>query len=191
MSDPTPKALPPRDYLQRIFEYQSETGFLIWKPRPESDFSGKTFTAQRISRSWNVKHAGKFAFRKEKTGYIRGKLDGRLYLAHRIIWKIVVGTEPHELDHINGDRSDNRIENLRPVDRRDNMRNSGLRSNNTSGCTGVYWYPKYGCWVAKIGCQRSGPAHIGYFPTFDEAKAAREAAERTLGYADNGRRSRL
>lgn len=182
--------LPPQEVLKRLFNYNTTTGQLTWNARDSSDFVSKTYAAERTAKTWNAKNAGKSAFPQTVRGYRRGGLNGQMFLAHRVVWKMFNGTEPEEIDHVNGVRDDNRIENLRSADKSLNQRNTTIRSDNTSGRTGVYWYPKYECWLAKIGSRRSGSTHIGYFPTFDEAKAAREQAERALGYPENGRRRR-
>jgi len=98
----------------------------------------------------------------------------------------------YEIDHINGDRSDNRIANLRKVTKSDNQRNAGKRVNNTSGVHGVNWKPRYnsipgdGRWVARIW---NGPRHIylGQFRSLREAEIARKAAERVLGVTGTDR----
>lgn len=70
-------------------------------------------------------------------GYIRGNVCGVTYYIHRVIWKMHFGTEPEQLDHINRNRSDNRIENLRECSRGENARNVNLFRTNTSGFYGI------------------------------------------------------
>lgn len=114
-----------------------------------------------------------------KDGYLRIKVDGALVLAHRIVWKMVHGDEPHYLDHINGDRADNRIENLRPVTSSDNKSNETLRINSASGFVGVTWHiptkpTKTSKWVAKIA-KGGKETHIGYFTELKDAVLAYNA----------------
>jgi hypothetical protein len=96
---------------------------------------------------------------------------------------MVYGDEPQDIDHINGNRRDNRIANLRAVDRRENMRNARLRSNNTSGIVGVTFSRDRKKWVAQIndGKVRS----LGRFDKFEDAVEARKAAERRAGFHPN------
>lgn len=115
-------------------------------------------------------------------GYTAIQIDGKQYQAHRIIWKLVHGTEPKQIDHINGDRSDNRIENLREVNGTQNARNMKLRTCNTVGCHGVYKHG--GRWraVITLGGKKK---HLGVFDSTKEAIAARKAAERKYGFHEN------
>lgn len=96
-----PRLLPEQSYLNEILFYDSSTGFLYWK---------------------NGKRKGNRAFGSfQSTGYYFGSLDGKKYLAHRIIWKMVYGEEPIVVDHINNVKSDNRLENLRNVTQQFNI----------------------------------------------------------------------
>lgn len=80
----------------------------------------------------------------DKRGYVRTKLFQQMTFAHRIIWEMHNGAVPDgmEIDHINGVKHDNRIENLRCVDRWINCKNAAMRKDNTSGVTGVYFMNK-------------------------------------------------
>lgn len=77
-------------------------------------------------------------------GYVRTKLFSKMTFAHRVIWEMHNGAVPEgmEIDHINGIKHDNRIENLRCVDRFVNCKNAAKRKDNTSGVTGVYFMNK-------------------------------------------------
>lgn len=116
---------------------------------------------------------------KRKDGYIRVKVDGALVMAHRIVWKMLHGDEPSFIDHINGDRSDNRPENLRAVTSSDNKSNERLRVDSTSGFIGVTWHTptsptKTAKWVAKIAKEGS-EKHIGYYINLKDAVLAYNA----------------
>lgn len=112
---------------------------------------------------------------------------GRACLEHRLVWLMHHDEWPAEIDHINGIRDDNRIENLRLVTRADNMRNSRRRKDNTSGVMGVSWHSATGKWRAYIGGQ-DGPLHLGMFADWFDAVCARKSAERRQGYhANHGR----
>jgi len=121
------------------------------------------------------------------TGYRRIEISGREYPVHRIVWLMVTGEWVTELDHINGDRLDNRIENLRPVTRQENLKNQKRSIANTSGVTGVYWDRETGKWRALIRIGGKVKT-IGRFLSFEEAVMARKEAERKNGYhANHGR----
>jgi len=110
-------------------------------------------------------------------GYRLIGYKGKRLKAHRCAWYLVYGEIPEHLDHINGDRADNRLSNLRPCTHRENLANCRLSSNNTSGVTGVRRSPTKGKWIAKIMVDRRA-IHLGTFSSIDEAKQAREQAER-------------
>ena len=127
------------------------------------------------------KLAGKLAGAVELHGY-RQVLVGRKYFkVHRIIWFMAHGRWPKELDHINGDRSDNRLKNLRKVTRFQNVANSKLRSTNRSGVKGAWWDKERGKWMSQIE-HRGYTTSLGRFETKEAAHAAyRKAALRLHG----------
>lgn len=109
-------------------------------------------------------------------GYIKVSFDRVAFVAHRVIWLMVYGTVPDEIDHINGDTADNRLENLRPCTHAENSRNTRLRSDNTSGIKGVTLAKKAGDpWLAKIRAD-GRTVHLGYHATKEQAAAAYAAA---------------
>lgn len=166
--------LPEQLYLAQRLDYAPETGILTWKHRAGDP-------------AFNTRFAGKEAFTTVERGYRQGRLDGKLYYAHRIIWRLMTGEYPVDIDHINGNRSDNRWANLRSVTRAANLQNRRLSRNNTSGHHGVQ-ATSWGTWQAYIG---RGDANVclGSFKTKTEAIAARKGAERALGYHPNHGRS--
>jgi hypothetical protein len=85
-----------------------------------------------------------------KNGYRTVRINGKRYLEHRIIYTMVHGSCPKYLDHINGDRQDNRIENLRPCDLTENQRNKKLSKANNSGYKNVCWRKSLNKWRVHI-----------------------------------------
>lgn len=85
-----------------------------------------------------------------KTGYRHVTWMNKIHKVHRLIFVLVHGYLPKEIDHINGDRADNRIENLRPVTRSENQCNRLALANNTSGHPGVSWHKKSKAWVVRV-----------------------------------------
>lgn len=153
------------DDLRAYFSYDPETGQVSRKV---------------ANGRWK---AGQSVGGIDSKGHCQIRFRGRLYLAHRLIWVLHYGRWPEgEIDHINRDRSDNRIANLRECSHRENSRNRGVYASNTSGVSGVSWYGKLNKWVAYIraGNKRT---HLGYFENKDDAIKARRDAERTL-FAD-------
>lgn len=118
-------------------------------------------------------------------------IDYRSYLAHRIAWLWMYGEWPTEIDHKNGDRTDNRIKNLRIATGAENTQNTGLTSRNTSGMKGVSWSSAKNKWHVAITA--NGKHHfLGHFEDGDKAHAAYcEAASRLHGeFANTGVRKR-
>lgn len=135
---------------------------------------------------WNKAHAGKEAIncRMRGTRYYTGSLFDKRCLAHRIIWKMVHNEEPPEIDHINGDRADNRLCNLRAADKKMNTKNKCLSSRNTSGVNGVYWDSKRKRWMANIKANYK-TTYLGMHKNKESAIAARKSAESKLGFHPN------
>lgn len=127
--------MPTQEELKSIFDYHCDGGFV-----------------RKIARG--TQKIGDHVFGKlEKSGYRRIPINYNLYCAHRLIWKWHYGTEPEFIDHINHNRDDNRIENLREVSKSQNCQYQNLPSNNTSGFYGIRWHEYYGqkgCWVVSI-----------------------------------------
>jgi hypothetical protein len=185
------KPLPSQEYLRECFDYDPDTGSLIWRRRPEGHFN--TYRAFKI---WNARFTGKEVgtphhahSRPSKVTYRRVRLNGVAFRVHRLIYKMMYNETPGEIDHINGDGLDNRIDNLRSVDRLGNARNQPLPVNNTSGVIGVHWRRSSDKWRARITVNGQ-KLELGDFNKFDDAVAARKAAEKKYGYHPNhGRKS--
>lgn len=174
------KPLPAQRELLLRIGYDAKTGHLYWLARCECGFKSSEDAAR-----WNRKYVGKRCFTTNGSGGAKyGKFLGVQYAAHRIIWKMVTGEDPEHIDHINGNPSDNRWENLRSVPPVDNLRNRAMPGNNTSGHIGVYYEEWSGKWIAII-YDRGEKVHLGYFTQKDEAIAARQKAEKQYGYHEN------
>ncbi len=180
-------SLPSQDFLLSILDYNPETGGFVWKSRPRSLFS-----SDRAWRMCNVKYAGKIALNTiDRKGYRCGMIFGQEYKAHRVAWKMAHGDDPSEVDHINGDKGDNRIVNLRAVTASENCQNKPSYQSNSTGHTGVYWHKVVGKWCAQIRANRKSHS-LGYFSNIEDAIAARKAAEVKFGFHPNhGRNSAM
>jgi len=164
--------MPSQEGLRELLLYDPDNGDLYWLPR-------------KGNASFNNRDAWTKAFCTPlNNGYLCGRLSGKTYLAHRIIWKYVYGTEPPCLDHINHKRADNRLVNLRAVTRSENCRNGGKSRKNTSGHLGVRWDKNRGLWVAAIKVN-GREIHLGRFAEKLEAIVARKKAEREHGFHEN------
>ena len=161
------------DLLNHLFEYDKETGNLIWKTRP-------SIKASRVK-------VGTIAGTLKSHGYICVGINRNSYRAHRLIFLMHKGYLPKTIDHINGDTLDNRIENLRAATRGQNQHNRKTNANNTSGYKGVSWYKKRKKWISKIKLEGKA-IHLGYFDNLEEAaEVVRKAREEVHGdFAHHG-----
>lgn len=167
------------ELCRQLLRYEPETGRLFWLPRPREMFS----SAQGFG-GWNAKFPGKEAFTASNDdGYRVGNLLGLLFRAHRVAWAIAYGDWPAlQIDHRNGDKSNNRLSNLREVTNQENQRNVRLTKNNSSGVCGVNWRKALGKWHARIGIDGK-IRHLGVFDNLADATAARRSAEQELGFS--------
>ena len=179
--------IPDSEYLHKLLIYKPDTGLLFWKPRSPDMFNSGKQARELICSRWNSKNAQKEAFVTLRKGYKNGAINGVNFAAHRIIWTMQTGAPPSGLiDHVNGIRTDNRMENLRDVSMSENLKNRCIGRRNKSGCLGVFFNGSN--WTCQIG--HSGRAHhVGQFETFDEAVDARRRAEAEHGFHKNHGRS--
>ena len=167
--------------LHKLLICDAENGTLTWRERTPDMFENAKFPKQ-ICASWNGRYAGKLAFTANSDGYRIGAIFDRLQKSHRIIWAMTRGEWPrNQIDHIDGDRGNNRIENLRDVTNQENAQNITIPSDNTSGTIGVTWCKKNGSWKAQIGVNQR-LINLGYFDAKADAINARKLAEREYGF---------
>jgi hypothetical protein len=147
--------------LCEVLKYNPETGAFVWRVKTSSR-ALVGYTAGVVCKSRD---------------YVLIGLDKRHYLAHRLAWFYVFGVWPmHEIDHINGNKKDNRLSNLRQATRTENCRNVPIPSNNSSGTRGVCFYKQTSRWRARINVEKR-EIGLGYFLTKDDAIEARRKAE--------------
>ena len=165
--------------IRSALDYDPLTGVFTWRERP---------AVSPADRRFNSLFAGKPAgsvWHDKKRGqrYVKIQINGQRYRAHRLAWIVSKGPIPdgHDVDHRNGDSLDNRLDNLRPATRSQNIMNSRLRSDNTSGLKGVSYHPRKRKHQARITL--NGRTHsLGYYDTAEEAYAAyRAEAARRFG----------
>jgi len=174
------KTLPSSEYLSECFSYDAETGVLTWKKRPAYHFDLVPNALMRIGQS--AKIVGRPALNiLKKNGYRGGSLDGVGMYAHRVIWKMVNGSDPNVIDHIDGDKANNRLINLRNVSASINMRNLKLSGQSASGVRGVYRHSQSGGWLAQINTN-AGNIISFYSKDMAEAVEWRREMEVEFGY---------
>lgn len=121
----------------------------------------------------------------DNTGYIRIYTAGKRYKAHHLAWLYVYGClSPIQIDHINHDRSDNRICNLRAVSHRENQLNQSIPKNNKSRIVGVHWDKRRNQWIASIRVNYKLITLLSR-KDFFECCCARKSAESKYGFHEN------
>jgi len=159
--------LPAQEELHRCFRYERETGLLYWRERAE------------CLANWNARYPGTVAGTKGARGYVHVLLRRRFLAVHRVIWLMVHGVEPAgEIDHRDGDRTNNRVENLRDATPSQNHMNMAARGEWPKG---VYLYRKDGLFRAQIKF-RGKTKYLGSYSTPEAAhEAYRQAATEHFG----------
>lgn len=149
-----------QDLLQELFEYRNG-----WLYRKVKSSSAKV---------------GDLAGTKHPRGYWHVRINGRYYLAHRLVFLYFNGHLPMYIDHINGDPLDNRIENLRECTRRQNNSNRKVNGkNNTSSYKGVKYSKPHNKWVAQVGGSENR-RYLGLFDSALDAAIAYNSAAKEL-----------
>lgn len=153
------KNLPEISLLREYFDYNPESGALTWvKSR------GRTAVGTKVSGL-------------DARGYFRIGFHKQRFFAHRVAFALYYGRWPtNEIDHIDGNRGNNRISNLREATHAENMRNRTIHSTNVSGISGVSWHKARRKWRAQIGGTKDRK-HLGLFDNLADAAEARRQAE--------------
>ncbi|KGM36101.1 HNH endonuclease [Inquilinus limosus] len=150
--------------LERFHElltFDPETGIFRWKG---------------VKARGRRQKPGEIAGHIHDTGHRRITIDGQFYYAHRLAWFVTYGVWPTgDLDHKSNNPDHNPTDNLRPATRTLNNANQKIRSDNTSGCKGVYKPTGRKKWTA-----RAGRKYLGTFDLKEEAAAAYDAEARRL-----------
>lgn len=172
------RQLPSVDVLRQLLRYEPETGKLFWKSRGTEWFPPGT-----NPNSWNKRLAGKEAAFDSGQGYYRITVFRVGVGAHRVAWALAHCEWPGgPIDHINGDRRDNRLINLRLSTIAENNRNCRRRRDNSSGMAGVYFCNTFNRWKAEARLNGK-KITLGSFSTRDDAIAARIKANEYLPFS--------
>lgn len=153
-----------QERLRQLLKYCPATGLFSW-----------------LDRSSSKRPYGAIAGGRSSQGYVVIRIDGVLHLAHRLAILYIYGAwPPDEVDHKNGVRSDNRLDNIRTATRSQNNQNRRSGKARTEGDSmGVTWAKWANMWRAQIAVDGTH-RHIGYFKTIEEANAAYLDAKRSL-----------
>jgi hypothetical protein len=148
-----------QERLKELLHYDPETG---------------VFTRRK---SFGGMFAGSVVGSPDKDGYLQASIDYKKYKLHRLAWFYANGEFPlAQIDHINRDKSDNSLKNLRIATNAENGQNLPKRKSNKSGNTGVGWCQREGKWRARIGVNNKDIS-LGYYSTSEDAIAARTIAK--------------
>ena len=134
-------------------------------------------TLIRKIRTSNRNNVGDIAGSNNGNGYLRFSINRKSYYVHQIVFLWNFGYIPNEIDHKNGNRLDNRIENLREATHLQNGQNLGLRKSNNIGINSVSFDKERKKWIAYIGVNRR-KIHLGRFDNVEDAINARKNAEK-------------
>jgi len=181
------KPLPSIETLRKLLSYDPVTWQLYWRPRtPDMFEASASRSAEHICSLWNSLYAGKECFNyADRNGRTKGTILSEEFVKSRIVWKLHTGKDPvGVIDHINGETSDNRVENLRDVDSSGNSKNAKLRTDSTSGVPGVSFYKRSKKWWAYIN-SNGKRVSLGHYINKKDAIEARKAAEKMHGFHPN------
>ena len=158
--------------IKKYLRYDAETGKIFWKTNRGASKAGN-------EAGWPDKR------------YCRIEINRKKYQAHRIAWLLTYGSWPvDQIDHINGNTKDNRLENLRDVSPIENLRNQKIYKNNTSGTVGVCFNKRGQNYQASIKINGKHK-HLGYFKNKEEAVVARVAANTKYNFHENHGRKEI
>ena len=162
----------PIPLLRQTVRLDSEAGRLYWLSRPSEMFDEGKQSREQNAAIWNARYAGKEAFATwNAQGYRRGTVLNKQHLAHHVVFALHYGRWPTAgVDHRDGDRSNNRPDNLREASQRQNCRNQRAKGG-TSPYKGVSWAKRKLRWVTMARDAEGRQRFIGYF--LDEIEAAR------------------
>lgn len=176
------KPIPTPAELRQLLRYDAKTGKLIWRARTPEMFPSGQRSQEWLCKAFNTKSAGKIAGHFDAShGYEKVTIWGVDYKSHRVIWAMLRDEWPEIIDHVDGRRDNNRIENLRNVTISENNMNVGVRKDNSSGEPNVY--AKREKWQVSIS--KFGKTYnLGTFSDKAEAIAIARQARRDLGFAN-------
>ena len=161
-----PDKPPTQEILRKHFLYIPSTGEFVYRLPTKGKSIGEPFG------------------RMGNHGYLNGNIGSKSYLVHRLIWLYLYGYMPEQVDHIDHNRTNNRLDNLREVKGTDNQKNCSVSKNSSTKINGVSLHRQTGKYRAHIMVNRK-QIHLGLFDTLEEATKAREQADIKYGFHSN------
>ena len=167
-----------QDYFLELLDYNKETGKLFWKKR-----SGCSRSVNVFNSMYAGKEAGNtISPKRSNTKYLAVKINGKTYKAHRVIFSMMTGDLPEQVDHIDHNGLNNKWENLRASNNFDNSRNLPMQKSNKSGFIGVNWHKSAKKWQARAVDQNGNRVDLGRYDSIDDAVKVREKYEKEFKY---------
>lgn len=165
-------------YFHSLFSYDKETGFLYWKERPATC---------RPNNIFNAKFAGKKAgfihnTIRSKTSYFFTRIGNQHYAIHRVIFAMHHGYLPEQVDHIDHNGLNNKLDNLRASSNKDNSKNMPMQKSNKTGCIGVNWHKSAKKWQARAIDLHGKRIDLGRYDDIEDAIAVRKKYEKEFKY---------
>jgi len=176
------KQYPSQAEVKELLDYDPAIGIFVWRERTIDWFENdKNPSMSHIT--WNSQYAGQPAGSTDGN-YIKIQIRQQNYMAHKLAWIYIYGDEyKGDIDHKNRNKKANWIDNLRPATFAQNIHNSCLLKNNTSGVKGVSWVTSKQRWEASIMIDYRG-IYLGRFKEFIDAVRARYNAEVQYGFTE-------
>lgn len=170
-----------QDYFNSMLSYDPDTGVLTWKHREPPSKSNNTFNSLYANKVVGFLKASN----KSKTTYLGLKIEGKYYSAHRVIFAMMAGYMPNEVDHIDHNGLNNKWGNLRASNRTDNSKNLPMQKSNKSGHIGVNWHKSAKKWQARAVNLEGKRVDLGRYDNIEDAIAVRKKYEKEFGYYNN------
>lgn len=170
-----------QEYFHSIFAYDQETGNLFWKERPATSKQNNIFNSMFMGKQVGYIKTSN----KSKTSYLATRIEGKYHAVHRVVFAMHHGYMPKQVDHIDHNGLNNRIDNLRASSDFDNSRNLPMQKSNTSGHIGVNWHKAAKKWQARANDKDGNRIDLGRYEKIEDAIAVRKKYEKEFGYYEN------
>ena len=170
-----------QEYFNSLLHYDKETGFLYWKERPATCKQNNIFNSKFKNKKVGSVKLG----HRSKTEYLTTKIGDKYYAVHRIIFFLNYGYMPEQVDHIDHNGLNNKLDNLRASNNKDNSRNLPMQKSNKSGYIGVNWHKSAKKWQARANDKNGKRIDLGRYDNIEDAISVRKKYEKEFGYYEN------
>ena len=165
-------------YFHSLFSYDEETGFLYWNERSPASTPNNIFNSMYANKTVGTAKIGD----KSKTPYLTTRIGKKYYAVHRIIFAMLNGYLPEQVDHIDHDGLNNKRNNLRASNNKDNAKNLPMQKSNKSGHIGVNWHKAAKKWQARAVDLNGKRIDLGRYDNIEDAISVRKKYEKEFKY---------